>query len=104
MADNETVENEVPETEKECDCEVCRAWRDEENMVEGTFKMPKAAFDSIQKAIPVIREDNSHLRNSSDSVVLGYALGVGAKTEVGNRIRKNVMETLGKAISEAFSN
>ncbi|AKB77963.1 hypothetical protein MSHOH_1480 [Methanosarcina horonobensis HB-1 = JCM 15518] len=87
-----------------CNCEVCKAWRDEENMIEGTFKIPKAAFDAVQKTIPVIKEDNKHLRNSSDSVVLGYALGVGAKNEVGNHIHKTVMEKLGKAISEAFSN
>lgn len=103
MSENETVENEVSETEKECDCEVCKAWRDEESMYEGTFKMPIVAFDAIQRTIPIIRADNKHLRNASDSVVLGFALGAGAKNEIGNHIRKNIEETIGKALSEALS-
>jgi hypothetical protein len=77
---NRVTENK--ETEELCECEFCKAWRDEENMYVGTFKIPKAAFDVIQEAIPVIRESNGNLKNSSDPVVLGFALGKGAKTEV----------------------
>lgn len=103
MSENETVDNEVSETEKECDCEVCKAWRDEESMYEGTFKIPKAAFDKIQEVVPVIRGGNKHLRNSSDSVVLGFALAVGVKEEVGNHIHKIIEKMLREAISDAFS-
>jgi hypothetical protein len=98
MLENETVENEVPETEKECDCVACRAWKDQENLVTGSFTMPKDVYEAAVEAFPRYAGDFNQLKGQPMSAFFGMMIGKG----IVRTSEEHVMGEIGKRISEKF--
>ncbi|WP_156157431.1 hypothetical protein [Methanosarcina siciliae] len=89
--------------EELCNCDVCRKWRDKENMITGIFTMLKDAYEKVVEFYPELAGDFNQLRCQPMSTFFGMMVLKGVAESGKDHTVARIEKTLSEKLAEIFS-